>query len=78
MSTKIAQKELGDISKKLKTSEGVLRYRNVEYKLSDWIENFDHYLRSAMSYSNASNLHQFIGKVKFEIISQHAYERFNK
>jgi len=76
MSTKQAQKAMGKTN--LKTSEGVIRYRPVEYKLSGWIENFQHYLRSAMSYNNTRMLHNFIGKVDFEIITQHAYERFNK
>jgi hypothetical protein len=48
MSTKIAQKKLGKIN--LKTSEGVVRYRTVEYSLNSWVENFKHYLMSAMSY----------------------------
>jgi len=76
MSTKQAQKAMG--KKQLKTSEGVIRYRPVEYKLSSWIENFRHYLRSAMSYNNSRTIYTFTGKVDFEIITQHAYERFNK
>ena len=76
MSTKQAQKAMGKTN--LKTSEGVVRYRPVEYKLGGWIENFKHYLRSAMSYNSNRVLHNFIGKVDFEIITQHAYERFNK
>ena len=76
MSTKIAQKKLGN--KILKTSEGVIRYRNIEYYLYKWIENFDHYLRSAMSYSNAKNLNEFIGKADFNLISENAFNRFKK
>lgn len=76
MSTKEVQKKWG--SKVLKTSEGVVRYRKVEYKLSKWVENFDHYLRSAMSYTGSLNLDDFIGKVDLVQISENSYKRFNK
>jgi IMP dehydrogenase/GMP reductase len=76
MSTKIAQKKMGKIN--LKTSEGVVRYRKVEYKLSDWVENFEAYLRSTMSYSDARTLNDFVGKADFEFISEQAFRRFNK
>jgi len=76
MSTKEVQKKWGNIE--LKTSEGVVRFRNVEYTLDQWTNNFEHYLRSAMSYSNALTLEKFIGKANTNIISQAAYKRFNK
>lgn len=76
MSTKEVQKEWG--VKDLKTSEGVIRYRKVEYTLSQWCENFEHYLRSAMSYTNSYNLDEFIGKVDTIKITDNAYKRFNK
>ena len=76
MSTKIAQKKMG--KKTLKTSEGVVRKQKVEYKLASWVENFEHYLRTAMSYSDARNLNEFIGKADFELITENAYNRFNK
>ncbi len=76
MSTKEAQKAMG--VEKIKTSEGVIRYRNVEYTLEKWTENFIHYLRNAMSYSNAKNLTEFIGKANFITITKNAYERFDK
>ncbi len=76
MSTKGAQKAMGKT--KFKTSEGVVRYRKVEYFLKGWIENFEHYLRNAMSYSNAKKLNDFIGKVDFCQISKNSYDRFNK
>ena len=62
----------------IKTSEGVVRFRPVEYSLNSWIENFKHYLFSAMSYSNASTLDDFIGNVNFCQITKNAYDRFNK
>jgi GMP reductase len=76
MSTKGAQKAMGKTS--FKTSEGVTRFRRVEYHLSGWVENFEHYLRNAMSYSNAQDLDEFIGGVEFCQITTKAYDRFNK
>jgi IMP dehydrogenase/GMP reductase len=76
MSTKEVQKKWGN--KVLKTSEGVVRYRKVEYNLNTWSENFKSYLRSAMSYSNAKNLEEFINNSEIIKISDSAYKRFNK
>ena len=76
MSTKIAQKKMGKT--KLKTSEGVERYRNVEYTLEGWTENFVSYLTSTMSYVGAENLSEFIGKTEFNFITENAFNRFNK
>jgi len=76
MSTKGAQKDMG--KKILKTSEGIVNYRKAEYHIRGWVENFDHYLRSAMSYTNKRNLNEFIGRTKFEFITKNAYDRFNK
>jgi len=76
MSTKQAQKAMGKTI--IKTSEGVVRYRKVEYHLSGWVENFTHYLRNTMSYSNTKLLHQFIGKTNFIRITKNVYDRFNK
>jgi NAD(P)H-dependent flavin oxidoreductase YrpB (nitropropane dioxygenase family) len=76
MSTKEAQKAMGKTS--FKTSEGVTRIRKVEYHLSGWVENFEHYLRNAMSYANAKTLEDFKGKVEICQISKNAYDRFNK
>ena len=76
MSTKEVQKKWGVT--KLKTSEGVVRYRKVEYTLPQWVENFDSYLRSAMSYANATSLNEFIGQVKLIEITNNSYKRFNK
>lgn len=57
MSTKRAQKEMG--KENLHTSEGVERMVTVDYSLLGWIENFVDYLRSAMSYCNATTLDTF-------------------
>ena len=76
MSTKEVQMKWG--AKKTKTSEGVVRFRKVEYTLDKWCENFEDYLRSAMSYAGAHNLKEFIGQAEFVQISSNAYKRFNK
>jgi IMP dehydrogenase len=76
MSTKAAQKAMGKTE--LKTSEGVIRYRKAEYHLSGWIENFEHYLRSAMSYTNAATLADFIGNVELITVSQNSLNRIKK
>lgn len=76
MSTKEVQIKWG--KKKLTTSEGVVRIRKVEYTLPQWVENFKDYLSSAMSYSNAENLEQFIGQPEIIKISDNAYLRFKK
>jgi len=76
MSTKGAQKAMGKTV--FKTSEGVTRFRRVEYHLNGWVENFEHYLRNAMSYGNAQTLDKFIGKSEICQITTRAYDRFNK
>jgi len=76
MSTKEVQKKWGNIN--LKTSEGVVRFRKVEYTIEGWTENFESYLRTAMSYANSLNLEEFINKVEIIKISNNAYHRFNK
>jgi IMP dehydrogenase/GMP reductase len=76
MSTKEVQKKWK--KEKLTTSEGVVRFRKVEYTLNKWVDNFDSYLRSAMSYTNSKNLSDFIGNVKIINITNSSYDRFNK
>jgi hypothetical protein len=76
MSTKGAQKAMGKTD--FKTSEGITRFRRVEYTLYGWIDNLKHYLRTAMSYSDAKTLNDFIGKVEIIQITKNAYDRYNK
>ncbi len=76
MSTKEVQKSLGN--NVLKTSEGVVKYQKVEYTLKGWCDNFEHYLRSAMSYTNSKELTDFIGNVHTVRITPNAYNRYNK
>ena len=76
MSTKEVQMKWG--KEKLTTSEGVVRMRTVKYTLSGWRENFEDYLKSAMSYTNSRILKDFIGNVKWTVISKNSLNRFNK
>ncbi len=76
MSTKEVQKKWG--KQNIKTSEGISEIRQVKYTLSGWTENFKHYLRSAMSYTDSINLSSFIGAVNIDMITNNAYDRFKK
>ncbi len=76
MSTKEVQKTWGKDD--LTTSEGVVRRNKVEYTLNGWTRNFEDYLRSAMSYTGKKEIHQFIGGVQFNKISQNSFRRFDK
>jgi len=75
MSTKEVQKKEGKTN--IKTSEGIVKLNQVEYTLSGWMENFNHYLRSAMSYTNSKNLEEFKGS-NFNLITQNSLKRFEK
>lgn len=74
MSTKRAQKEFGKEGNK--TEEGVSTRIPVQYTLEEWITSFTDYLRSAMSYTNSTTLSDFIGNVKYEILSPTAIRTF--
>ena len=76
MSTKEVQEKWG--KQDIRTSEGVVKMNKVEYTLQGWTTNFEHYLRSAMSYCNAKNYQEFIGQPKFTLISENSLRRFRK
>jgi GMP reductase len=76
MSTKEVQKAWG--KKELKTSEGVVRMRTVKYTLQGWVENFQDYLKSAMSYTDSKTLDEFIGNDDWTVISENSFNRFKK
>lgn len=75
MSTKEVQKKWG--KEKLTTSEGISKYNKVEYTLDKWIENFEDYLKSAMSYTNSRTLDEF-KETEYVFITENALKRFNK
>ena len=76
MSTKRAQVEMGRVV--TTTSEGVERTNDVEYTMEQWVENFNDYLRSAMSYTSSKTLHDFIGEVETVIVSNNSKLAINK
>lgn len=75
MSTKEVQIQQG--KENIRTSEGITKLNQVEYTLESWMENFNHYLRSAMSYTNSRNLEEFKGS-RFNFITSNALKRFEK
>jgi len=76
MSTKEVQRDWGKSD--IKTSEGIVKKQKVEYTIPGWVENFSHYLKSAMSYTDALNLNEFVGKPECIEISQNSFNRYNK
>ena len=76
MSTKDVQMAWG--KENLTTSEGVVRRNKVEYTLEGWVNNFESYLKSAMSYTGKKELHHFIGGVDYNFITQNSFKRFDK
>lgn len=76
MSTKEVQKAWG--VENLKTSEGIVKYQEVEYTIGGWVKNFESYLRSAMSYANARDLKHFCGEVELIRITENSLNRFRK
>jgi len=75
MSTKTAQKEMGCL--KLKTSEGKYEVLKKEYTLEGWAENFNDYLRSAMSYAGARELDTFRTQTRTQVISPNSSYAIN-
>lgn len=78
MSTKRAQAEILGYNTieeakkdtiKLKTAEGRSEDLLIEYTLQGWVENFDSYLRSAMSYTGSAYLSTFPMRGEVRVIS---------
>jgi GMP reductase len=76
MSTKQVQRQWG--KDEIKTSEGVERINKVEYTLDGWVNNFESYLKSAMSYCGKYDIKTFIGNVTLNTISNNSFKRFDK
>lgn len=64
----VSQGEKIDKSK-LKTSEGKTINGNVRYTCKQWTDNFESYLKSAMSYTNHKYIEDFIGNVQLVVRS---------
>jgi len=76
MSTKEIQKIWGNY--KLKTSEGIAKWKKVEYIFDGWIENFNDYLKSTMSYLNCVNFEELKEKANIIFITDNSFRRFHK
>ena len=76
MSTKRAQKEMG--GKGNKTAEGIAIKIPVKYSVAGWIDNFNSYLKSAMSYTGFRRIEDFIGGPTCKIISNNSYLAYFK
>lgn len=75
MSTKEVQRSWKN--KKIRTSEGIVKTNKVMYSLHQWVENFESYLKSAMSYTNSLNLNEFKTS-DYMTISPNTLNRFEK
>ena len=75
MSTKQVQKKWNKSN--LKTSEGITKYNKVEFRLESWVENFEDYLKSAMSYTNSRTIDEFRNS-DYVLITENALRRFHK
>lgn len=62
----------------IKHSEGQHKFVHIDYPISEWITDFEHALRSSMSYSNAKKMGEFIGKVKFDYMTPVTYNAYMK
>lgn len=84
MSTEKAQVLVNDASKFRidnyvpKHSEGQIRYVPIEYPIQNWVNDFEHALRSSMSYAGARTLKDFIGEVDYHYITPVTYNAYMK
>lgn len=76
MSTPKAQIELGGDGSK--ATEGNETLIPVEYTMEEWIDNFESYLKSAMSYCGKRTLEEFVGNVRTEVMSGDSVNSINK
>lgn len=81
MSTEKAQTYINETSSfqnNIKHSEGICKWVPVEYSINEWKESFIHGLKSAMSYTNAIKLEDFIGKVEYNTMSQNTINQYTQ
>ena len=84
MSTKKAQKLINEASLfrvdnfNPKHSEGVVRYVPIKYSVEDWVADFEHALRSSMSYAGARTLKDYIGEVEYHYMTPVTYNAYMK
>lgn len=61
-----------------KHSEGQVKSVPVEYNLYEWLDDFEHALRSSMSYAGARLLKEYIGKVNWDTMTPVTYYAYMK
>ena len=61
-----------------KHSEGQIKTVDVEYNLSEWLGDFEHALKSSMSYAGARLLKEYIGKVNWDNMTPVTYNAYMK
>lgn len=76
----MASKEAQELmhGKKIHTSEGLSKTIIVEYTMKQWVDNFNDYLKSAMSYTSAKNLNTFKNCTRTIVVSNNTYQSVNK
>lgn len=62
----------------LDAPEGKAFTQKVKYTMEQWVNDFEGYLKSAMSYTNCRTLEEFKGRVKFNLVSEGTRNRVNK
>lgn len=63
---------------KTKTAEGITKYIPVKYTLKGWVENMESYLKSAMSYTDHTEIKRFIGQPTLMVNSMSEIRAVNK
>lgn len=61
-----------------KHSEGQVRYTKISYTLNEWVSDFEHALRSSMSYANARTLKEYKGLVNYNYMTATSYNAYMK
>lgn len=61
-----------------KHPEGICRSVEIEYSVEDWTCDFEHALRSCMSYVGAHNLDEFKGHVKWDTMTDSSFKSYIK
>lgn len=80
MASLCGQKMLGKLGKNNKSAvEGKVVYLPVVNKtIQDYADDFSSYLKSCMSYCGCFDLEHFVGNVKVGVISNNAFQQYNK
>jgi IMP dehydrogenase/GMP reductase len=84
MSTEKAQRQINESSLYKeeyfvpKHSEGIVKFIPIEYSIKEWTSDFDHALRSCMSYVGARDLNEFRGHVKWDTMTDSSFKSYIK